>query len=251
MITMSNIKILIVEDEELYSTEVEMIVYRLGFEKIHVTTNSEEALHMVKIMEPDLIIMDINIDGELNGVEVAERIKDKEIPILFMTSMTDKDLYERAKKTPYVGYLIKPFDQLTMQAAIEFALNSLAQKNLKQEEYQGWNEDVVLKDSLLIKKSTSFLKLPVKDITYLQSQGNYCMIHTYDEAKHLINLSLVKIVQKLPSKSFMRVHKQYIVNLNFVKDITLGVSQINVMDTEIPVGRSYKSDLMARFDVLS
>lgn len=248
---MSNIKVLIVEDEELYSAEVEMLVYRLGFTKIHVTSNSEEALHMVNIMEPDLIIMDINIEGNLTGIEVAEKIRDKEIPILFMTSMKDSGLYERAKKTPYVGYLIKPFDQLTMQASIEFALNSLAQKNLKQEEFSGWKEDVVLKDSLLIKKSTSFLKLPIKDISYLQSQGNYCMIYTYENAKHLINLSLVKIAKKLPPKSFMRIHKQYIVNLNYVKDITLGVNQINVLNAEIPVGRSYKSDLMARFDVLS
>lgn len=248
---MSTIKILIVEDEELYATEVEMLVYRLGYETVHATANSEDALHMVDVMDPDLIIMDINIEGELNGVEVAERIKDREIPILFITSLKDKDLYERAMKTSYVGYLIKPFDELTLQSAIEFAIHSLAEKEVEQAAFKGWKDDLVVKNCFLIKKQTSLLKLLVKDIVYIESHGNYCMIYTNRQEKHFINLSLIKIHKKLLPNQFIRIHKRYLLQFDLIEQITLGGNEITAAGgTKLPVGRTYRGELLKQFNIL-
>lgn len=247
---MDKVKILIVEDEPLFATEIEMLVHRLGYQVAHSTNNAKDAIYMAKVMEPDLIIMDINIEGDLSGVDVAEKIRDLEIPILFVTSMQDPDLYERAKKTTYVGYLVKPFDLLTLQSSIEFTMQTLARKYANQERYSGWREDMLVKDSLLIKKDTSLIKLPISDIQYIQSYGNHCMLHTLDQAKHMVNISLTKVMDKLPDKSFLRIHKQFIIQLDCIENITLGGSEVVMGELRLPVGRTFKSKLLARFETL-
>jgi DNA-binding LytR/AlgR family response regulator len=247
---MKKVKILIVEDDTLYATEVEMLVNRLGYDVVHVTDNSEDGLYMINVMEPDLVIMDINIEGKLNGIEVAELVSEKEIPVLFITSLTSQDLYERAKETSYVGYLIKPFDNLTLQSAIEFALQKLLQKDLNQSEFKGWKKDLVVKDCLLIKQPTALVKLPIAEITYVHSEGNYCHIYDCNGSRYLVNLSMVKLLEKLSSKKFLRIHKSYIVHLDYVSGIALGIGELTVASATLPVGRTFKDKLLSRFDVL-
>ncbi|HFA48566.1 MAG TPA: response regulator transcription factor [Bacteroidetes bacterium] len=247
---MKKIKILIVEDEPLFATEMEMLVHGLGYQVVHVTDNSNEALYMANMMEPDLIIMDINIEGKYNGIEVAEKLKEKQIPILFVTSLKDEALYERAKKTSYVGYLIKPFDKLTLQSNIEFVLQKLLRNDMNQDNYEGWKEDLMVKNCLLIKTQTNLQKVPVEDIVYVQSHGNHCMIHTVENEKHLVNISLVRILKKLPEKAFIRIHKQYIIQLNMIENLSIGGNEVRLKNLSLPVGRTFKDRLISRFQVL-
>ena len=93
------IKVLIVEDNALFALEVEMLIFNLGYEVLKVVNNSEDALATIAFNPPDLIIMDVDIEGNLNGIEVAEKISHRQIPVLFVTSMRDKNLYEKAKET--------------------------------------------------------------------------------------------------------------------------------------------------------
>jgi len=129
----TNIKVLIVEDNALFALEMEMLIFNLGYEVLKVVNNSEDALATIAFTPPDLIIMDIDIEGNLNGIEVAEKISHRKIPVLFVTSMRDKSLYEKAKKTSLVGYLIKPFDEISLQSAVEFGLSSLYKKDIVQQ----------------------------------------------------------------------------------------------------------------------
>lgn len=247
---MTTLKLLIVEDEPLYATELEMLAFKLGYEKIHSTGNSEEALHMIKVMDPDLIIMDIKIDGPYNGVEVAELIKAQQIPIIFITSGRDKTLYERAKKTGSVAYLIKPFDELTLQSAIEFAMEKLVKQQTDPEDYKGWSADQLIKNNLLIKKHNSLHKLPISEIAYIQSDGNYCTIHALQNEKHLVNLSLTRLQDMLPAKKFFRVHKRYVVQLDLIQDITSGVTELVISNHAIPIGRTYRKALLQHFNII-
>jgi DNA-binding LytR/AlgR family response regulator len=222
---MSQLKILIVEDDPLYATEIEMLLFKLGYDKVEVCSDSEEAMRKVEMLKPDLIIMDILIEGELNGVEVAEKIEDKKIPILFITSVKESKIYERAKQVGYVGYLVKPFDEFMLQSATEYAIKTVGGVSEKQTKFEEWTEDEVIQDFIFIKKQTFLQKIAIEEIMYVQSNGNYCFLFSAKE-KHIINLSMVKLIQRLSSDLFIRIHKSYLINIKFIEGVSLGSTEI-------------------------
>ena len=119
------IKILIVEDEMSIALELEMLVDELGYQLIGIIDNGEEALLAAKEKLPDLILMDIDIKGEYNGLTVAEKIKDLPIAILFITSFETQAMLQKAKSTNFVGYLTKPIRKVSIEGAIEAAIRLL------------------------------------------------------------------------------------------------------------------------------
>ncbi len=241
---MDKLRILIVEDEPSFALEVEMLVNELGHSIAGVTGDGEEALALAKIKEPDLILMDINLEGDLNGVDIAEKLNYLEIPVLFMTSEVSPDIYERAKNTCIAGYLVKPFDLLSLKSSIELSGDKIIPR--KKQPANG----KVIKDSLLVRKATSLVKVPVKEITHAQSHGNHSMLHTKSGEKHLVTISLTKLLHKLPEGDFMKVHKQYIIQLACIEELSAGAHEVRIGKKMIPVGRTFRHQLLNRFETL-
>ena len=241
------------KDNELFATRIEIQLLELDYDIVGVTGNSEDALDLILSKMPDLIIMDVNIQGKLDGVSLAEKIKKLEIPILFITTSKDKTFYERAKQTPYIGYLIKPFDQITLQSAIEFGLNTLRKKEEEKEKEvnsSGWKEDFIHNDHLLIKHGNKLRKLSVNNILVFTSDGNYCIVHTAKE-KFIVNTSLTKIIHFLPQAAFIRIHKKHIIQLEKIENIFVNDSYLEIGRQKLSIGRTFKKDLMKRFDILN
>ena len=117
-------KILIVEDEVMLSAWLKMQLEDEGFFVCGSFTTGEEAVEFVQNTTPDLILMDINLVGEIDGIEAAEKIKEKsKIPIIFMTGYGEPDIYERAQKTKPVAYLIKPVEIWDLKPIFESIFN--------------------------------------------------------------------------------------------------------------------------------
>ena len=120
---MSNKKILIVEDEKIVARNIQNRVENVGYAVVGIVSSGEEAIQKTKELYPALILMDIKLDGELDGIETASKIKaDFDIPIVYLTAYTDKATTERVKRTEPFGYLIKPFEQRELETTIEIAL---------------------------------------------------------------------------------------------------------------------------------
>ena len=118
---MSQIKILIVEDESIVAMDIKHRAEVLGY---HVTNHSfrEEALENVA-KTPDLVLMDIVLKGEMDGIEAAQKIRDSyDIPVVYLTAYSDERTLKRAKITQPFGYIIKPFDDRELHSAVEVAL---------------------------------------------------------------------------------------------------------------------------------
>src|SRR5687767_1717336 len=106
---MEKVKIGIVEDDEIIAKNLTIILKSLGYDTPVPANNYEEALKMIENWKPDLVMLDIQIDGEKNGIDVAEAInRDFKIPFIFLTSNSDKYTIDRAKKVFPPAYLIKP-----------------------------------------------------------------------------------------------------------------------------------------------
>lgn len=120
---MSNISILIIEDEGVVAHDIARRVKKLGYDVAGIKNSSDQALNYLSIHTPDLILCDIMIDGDKDGIGVAEDVhKTKRIPLIFLTALSDRNTLERAKKVLPYGYIVKPFDNHDLLTAIELAL---------------------------------------------------------------------------------------------------------------------------------
>ncbi len=141
---MNSERILIVEDESLIALNLEIILRKLGFIVTSMVTTGEDAIIHAQKEMPDLVLMDINLEAEMDGVEAAKWIYSKfKIPIVFVTAFSDSKLIERAKEAGSFGYLLKPFNKEELYAMIEMALDKakteekleLGRKKLEEENF--------------------------------------------------------------------------------------------------------------------
>lgn len=120
---MSALKIMIVEDEIIVAKDIQRILNKLGHEAFDPFAQGRKALDAVEKLNPDLILLDINLkSSELDGIQVAEQIQlNYQIPFIFLTAFSDKNTLERAKLTEPYGYIIKPFEEADIRTAVEIA----------------------------------------------------------------------------------------------------------------------------------
>jgi PAS domain S-box-containing protein len=117
-------KILVVDDEVIIAAELEDRLAAMGYQVIGLATSGREAVDLAQSLQPDLIIMDIMMPGELDGIEAAAIIRNNwDIPTLFLSAFGDGELIERAKQAIPAGYILKPFQEIQIAAAIEIALH--------------------------------------------------------------------------------------------------------------------------------
>ncbi len=120
---MSNVKILVVEDESIVAMDIKHRAEGLGYSVTGITPSGEGAIQKAAETLPDLVLMDIVLKGDMDGVEAAQRIRDGlDIPVVYLTAYSDEKTLKRAKVTEPFGYIIKPFEDRELHSAVEVAL---------------------------------------------------------------------------------------------------------------------------------
>jgi CheY-like chemotaxis protein len=120
---MAKTKILVVEDEALVAEEIKGRLTRLGYDIPGTASSGKEAIQKAADMKPDLVLMDIRLKGDMDGLKAAEKIHDRShIPVIYLTAYSDEDTLRRAKITEPYGYILKPFKERELHIAIEMAL---------------------------------------------------------------------------------------------------------------------------------
>jgi PAS domain S-box-containing protein len=116
-------RILIVEDNRIVAEDIKLSLLNMGYEVCGVASSGEDALAVVKAERPDLVLMDIMLAGDMDGIAAAREVRMHfDTPVIFLTAYADKEMLQRAKQTEPLGYLVKPFQDLELQAAVENAL---------------------------------------------------------------------------------------------------------------------------------
>lgn len=116
-------KILVVEDEIIVAVNLGQKLKKLGYELVGITSSGEEAIQKAEENHPDLVLMDINIEGNLDGIETAEVLRNRfHTPVIYLTAYADESTLDRAKKTQPLGYIVKPFESDQLRSSIEVAL---------------------------------------------------------------------------------------------------------------------------------
>ncbi|MEA1894475.1 MAG: ATP-binding protein [Euryarchaeota archaeon] len=129
-------RLLIVEDEAIVAEDLELAVTNIGYDVVGRAVSADAAVDKAVKLNPDLVLMDIVLRGEKNGIDASQEIKEKiDIPVIFLTAYSDVGLIDRAKSTEPYAYLVKPFQERQLLASIETALHkSGIEKRLEESE---------------------------------------------------------------------------------------------------------------------
>lgn len=238
---MSNIKLLIVEDEMIIANDMKMMLEASGYEVCGIAKSVEKAIIILSEHKPDLVLIDINLSKGNEGIELAQYIRtNSPVPFIFCTSYSDTKTVSLAKEVHPAAYLVKPFNKEDLFVAIEIALVNYS--GMKPE------EDIILNDCLFIKEGRLFHKVPLDEIMFIEQDRNYVEIHTAHRV-HPVRSALKDFAKNLPRKKFFQVHRSFIVNVSFITAINSDI--IRLKDRDIPISKNHREELLHNVRLLS
>lgn len=244
-------RILIVEDEPFIAENLQEMLSIFGYEETEVANSANQAIKAIKSSRPDLILLDVKIKGDQDGIELGSIIKEQyNVPFVYITSYSDKDTINRAKHTQPLGFIVKPFTKDDVYAAIEVALfnkNRIAVTS--GDRLTTVNPTTYSNDSIFVKKKSLLEKIKYEDLHWIEADGNHITIHVSDGRSYTIRKSLKEITDKLPKDRFLRVHKSFVVLVDAVTAID--TSFVYLGERKIPIGRSYYNAFTATLNTIS
>lgn len=226
---MSAIKIGIVEDEGITSEVIRLSLQKLKYNIATPAFTFDQALLMFEKEKPDLVLIDIKLEENRDGIELAEILKEKhQTPFIFITANSDPATIERAKKVKPLAFLVKPFSQVDLHAAIEIAFNNYE---------AGKTEPKLQSYIVLMKIGRSFEKINTKEILFLENENHYFNIHFKKGESKLIRASSVEMMNILSNKYFIQISRTFILNTLHIDKIESDTVHIGKQKFE------YKSSL--------
>jgi DNA-binding LytR/AlgR family response regulator len=231
------IKILIVEDKPIIAESIASILLSKGMDPISSDTG-EQAVTLAKSNQPDMIIMDIQLAGNIDGIEAANQIRQHcPAPLIYLTEYTDQKTIDRAKQTFPANYLAKPFSEAELLRAIDIAITNA----------QNFPAQISSKDLLIRTDSQDYVKIKPDDILYLEANRAYSHIITTDR-KYTLSSSMNQVAKQLQNPDFVRVHRKYIVNVNRITALNGNVLKVGSHD--IQISKEHRDDLLDRMKII-
>lgn len=171
---MENVRILIVEDELIIAESLKLMLEGMGYEVPAVFRSGKETLENFKPGFADIIIMDIHLAGQLNGIDTSIEIrKISTAPIIYITDNKDEYLRKKAiYETNTVQYITKPFTRLDISVALDLAIKAIKSHELLL--MRANNSSYLINESIFVRDVQGFKKIMITDILYLKAEGSYC-----------------------------------------------------------------------------
>ncbi|RPA70334.1 DNA-binding response regulator [Cyclobacteriaceae bacterium YHN15] len=222
--------ILIVEDELDLGQNIQELLKYLGYTVSGIIDNGKDVLDFLKENTPDLILMDIQIKGDIDGITLCKKIKSiYDIPVVYLTAFSDISFLDRISSYPYEGYLLKPFTVEELKTTVHLGLNAKKKKGIKPE-----------KNIITIKDKGFTVPISTQDILFFQADGLYTKIQTKTKS-YVVRDILKDLIDSIRSSRFIRVHKSYVIN---VKEIdSFNSKEIHIQDFVIPLRRGFYKEI--------
>jgi len=243
------VRILIVEDNVIIADDMQSMLEEIGYEIVSSVMAFEQAVKVLAENEVDLVLIDIVLASDKTGIDLGKHIREKyNIPFVFITSNSDRATVESAKLVKPNGYLVKPFEQQDLYTAIEIALSNFSESgshdsstNFDSKSEENTSSSGILKDSIFVKKQHLYYRIPFKDIMYIKADNVYLEVYT-KEQMFLVRSPLKDYLEKLPSNSFFRSHKSYIINVEHV--MAVNAKDVLIGDELIPISKDFKDFIL-------
>lgn len=238
---MEKARVLIVEDQVVVARSIEAMIVDHGMEVMAICKTGEEAVALVEQRVPDIVIMDIKLEGKMDGVQAAAKIRELHtVPLIYLSNFTDHVTVRKAKMTMPVNFLSKPFTEADLLRAIDIAIYNA---NASRAVQGGDNEDFIF----LKTGPQMYSRLEYNDIVYLEADRAYCNIQANDKSYN-VSMSMAAVAEQLNPSRFIKIHRSYIVNIRKVREFV--GSEVVVAGYRLPVSDQHRTELMARLKVL-
>ena len=227
-------KIYVVEDMAMSRAALINMLTKNDFEVLGSAANAEMAWDEIQNLDIDLILLDINLAGKLDGIWLAEKIrKNMTISIVFLTAYSDDETLQKLSLLNPNGYLLKPYNKATLITTINIALQQFRALSTK--------PNITNDATIVIESGGKKIKFQISRIHFIQSDGNYIEIHL-KEKNYIVRDKLLNFLDNLPENNlFRQVHLRYIININLIESITSKSVFIN--NIEIPVSKKFRNIL--------
>jgi DNA-binding LytR/AlgR family response regulator len=222
---------------------VAMQLKKLDFLITGIAHSGEQAIASVKSKAPDLILMDIKLDGVLNGIETIKIINETtpNIQVIFVTSYDDTATMRKAKAVHPCNFLAKPFTIRHLKTAIDFAVTDLSPNTSK--EFLSYQ----IKDSIFLKKNDTYHKVAIQNILWIQAKGAYLNIKTTTE-NYLLSMNLTQFIKQFSYPSLIRVNRSFIVNFDKIESIK--GNQVIIQNEPILISAGFVKNLNVHFSII-
>jgi len=244
------VQILIVEDEMIIAANISLQLTDMGYEVSGIIPRGEDALTHIKNNLPDIVLIDIQLKGELDGIETAHKMLEiqSNLAIIYLTANADEANFNRAKSTHPYAFISKPFKKLDLQRSIELTISQLqcniaVEKNGTKTE----NSTFILKECLFIRHQETMVKVDIKAIRYIEADRNYCRIFS-TEKEYLLVTTLKEMDKKLPQRHFFRIHRSYIINLSRIDEIA--GTHVVIAKKAIPMAKGMRPELLKKLQTI-
>lgn len=243
------IKAVIVDDEpdcvKLLTLQLNMSCPQV--EVVAECTNSETALNAIIHKQPSLVFLDIEMP-RMNGFQLLEALGEISFSIIFVTAYDRFAL--KAFRFSALDYLLKPVDTKELQKAVQKAerVHRTDKRQLEILKQQFWQNGAG-PDKIALPYQNGVAFVDIQTILYCEADNNYSRFMLDNGEEHVVSKTLRDVQEVMEGKNFLRVHRQYLVNLNHIKKFVRGEGNYLVMtdNKSIPVSRSHKDQLIERF----
>jgi DNA-binding LytR/AlgR family response regulator len=238
-------KIFLIEDEWVHAEDIRISVEEMKYEWLGYTPEGMDAMEKIRDLRPDVVLIDLNLNGAFSGIIIARSIKEQfGLPFIFVTSYLDDETIKKCYEVGPVAYLHKPINKGDLKAAllkVQFVHPEL-------------EEEVFVSQSgleLMVRVGKHLKPLAKEDILVIQTDvKNYIRIFTKQKGQYAVKSSLTAFEKNLPAKLFMRVHKEYLVNLQCITGVNETDQTIQLDQLHIPIGKNYRAEFFSRYTIL-
>jgi DNA-binding LytR/AlgR family response regulator len=237
--------ICIVEDNPNHAYALQQKVHAIGHTVQHICDTFEAALSVIKQHTIDVILLDINLQKDNEGIQLAQVIKSfSSIPIIYTTALAKKEIIAKAVQVKPAGYLVKPISQETLKATIELALQP-------KEETISNTKDQESVSFLTVRVGYKLKKIKLQEVKLLKiASKNYVTIVDKNDKEFQLRNSLKALIKNLDA-NFIQVHRLYGINLNYMLHINEKEQMLCLQErTHIPIGRTFKEALYKRLNIM-
>lgn len=234
---MYQLKIGVIEDEMVIADTICLTLRKLGYSFTPTSPNYFRALKMMQEEKPDLLLIDINLGGGKDGIDLAEYIREKySIPLIFLTANSDTATIERAKKVNPNAYLVKPFTKNDLYAAIEIAVNNFCHNSAQSLE------------AIMVKEGYDYIKVFLYEIIYIQSDQNYAVLELKNGKKLMVRSTISEMLEQLPVEKFKKINRGTIINIQHMSVIK--TDKVCLGEKEFSINKLIREELLKHLNKL-
>jgi DNA-binding LytR/AlgR family response regulator len=247
-----DIVLLAVENDPFQTRILRYALRALGYGLAGAASTADEAETLFDALQPDLVLLDVHLDGPRDGIETAVAlVARRRVPLIFITAFPDNQTFARARQVGPFAFLGKPYNGPLLGHSIELALQHFAggegvpSQNGPGEPAEG----MVLRGGIFVREQHRFVKLPLAHVLLLEADGNYTHLRT-PTRKFTLRLTLGKLLERLPAGQFCQVHRSFAVQLAAVDALDPRTGTVRLGEHTAPLGRSYREALTAGLGLL-